>query len=159
MDKFTTIINIGDIKSGGSSDNESLCPSMSFKHRIMGCAGCMAIGMLFSLLSIIAMFFAEYVFFGVLFTLGNLCSIGGTLFLAGPVKQFKNMFNESRWIASVLYLSSMLATILVAVLLQSGIGVLCCCLVQYGAMWWYFLSYVPFARDCIKSAVKGVFSK
>lgn len=165
MDKFTQIIDVGNaatasIGGGDSSDSsDSLCPSLSFKQRVVGCASMMGVGMLFSILSWVTVFVGDYVFFGVLFTMANLCSIGGTLFLAGPVRQVKSMFNEGRWIASSVYLITMVLTILAAVLVESGILVILCCLVQYGAMWWYFLSYVPFARDAVKGAIASVFNR
>ncbi|EPY38553.1 hypothetical protein AGDE_05376 [Angomonas deanei] len=65
------------------------------------------------------------------------------------------MFNEGRWIASAVYIVTMILTILAAVLLKNGIAVIFCCLIQYVAMWWYFLSYIPFARDCVKNAISG----
>ena len=35
-----------------------------------------------------------------LYTLGNCCAIGSTLFLMEPVNQIKRMFNKDHWIAS-----------------------------------------------------------
>ncbi|CAD2216521.1 hypothetical protein AGDE_00592 [Angomonas deanei] len=153
---MTSIINIGDISS---SENESLCPSLTFKQRLYGAGGCLVLGFIFSILSWVSVFLQDYVFFGVLFTIGNLISISGSLFLCGPVKQIKNMFNEGRWIASAVYIVTMILTILAAVLLKNGIAVIFCCLIQYVAMWWYFLSYIPFARDCVKNAISGALSK
>lgn len=167
MDKLTSVVHIAsssgtggvlDAAEGATSTNESLCPSLSWKTRITGCAGCIILGMLFSILSWVTVFLGDYVFFGVLFTMGNCLSIGGTLFLAGPVRQVKNMFNESRWIATIVYLVMMVMTVLAAVLLHNGGLVIILCLLQYVAMWWYFLSYIPFARDMVKNAVRGAVS-
>lgn len=82
-------------------------------------------------------------------------SIGGFMFLAGPMRQLKSMFSEGRWIATLVYLLSMILTIVVAVVLKSGILVIFCCLIQFCAMWWYFLSYIPFARTAIRGAVNS----
>lgn len=172
MNKIGSIIDVGNVASkirgtasgvtgggGGDDENESLCPTLSFKQRVIGCACMMGVGMIFSIMSWVAVFLGDLVFFGVIFTLGNLCSVGGTLFLAGPKKQAKSMFTEARWIATTVYLVSMVLTILAAVLIESGVLVIICCLIQYAAMWWYFLSYVPFARDFVKSAVMGICKK
>ncbi|EPY37377.1 hypothetical protein AGDE_06557 [Angomonas deanei] len=41
---MTSIINIGDISS---SENESLCPSLTFKQRLYGAGGCLVLGFIF----------------------------------------------------------------------------------------------------------------
>lgn len=166
MDKVSSIITVttggGALDAAGAAgtdSQESLCPSLTFKTRLQGCAGCCGLGLLFFILSWVTMFLADYVFFGVLFTLGSLMLLGSTFFLAGPVRQFKSMFNEGRWIASVVYLVSMVLTILCAVLLKSGILVLLMSLIQLGALGWYILSYIPFARDMVKAAISSAMSK
>ncbi|ORC85069.1 putative vesicle transport protein SFT2B-like [Trypanosoma theileri] len=140
-----------------ASDSEAVCPSLSWKHRLIGCGCCFGLGMLFSLLSFIAILQMDLVFFSVLFSLGNLLAIGGTMFLAGPVAQFQRMFSEGRWIATVVYLVSLVLTLLAALLLHSAALVLLLCLVQFGAMLWYVLSYIPFARDAIKACFGRLF--
>lgn len=42
--------------------------------------------------------------FAVLYTLGNVCSLGSTLFLMGPVNQLKKMFAATRIIATIVML-------------------------------------------------------
>ncbi|NWR48291.1 SFT2B protein, partial [Regulus satrapa] len=46
------------------------------------------------------------VLFAVFYTLGNIASIGSTLFLMGPMKQLKRMFEPTRLIATVVMLVS-----------------------------------------------------
>lgn len=168
MDKISTIIHVST--SGGVLDQagnaagitdsqESLCPSLNFKQRLQGCGFCCGFGLICLLLSWVTVFLMQYIFFGILFTLGNLLILGGTFFLAGPVKQFKSMFSEGRWIASVIYIISMVLTIVCAVVLDSGILTIIMCIIQLAALGWYILSYIPFARDAVKAAISSVFNK
>ncbi|KPI88050.1 hypothetical protein ABL78_2876 [Leptomonas seymouri] len=165
MDKISSIITVST--SGGVLGNatnaagitdsqESLCPSLSFTQRLQGCAACCGIGLIFLILSWVTVFMAQYALFGLLFSVGNLSILGGTLFLAGPVRQLKNMFSEGRWIASVVCILSMVLTIVCAVVLDSGILTIIACIIQIGALAWYILSYIPFARDAVKAALSSL---
>ena len=84
-------------------------------------------------------------------TLGNVISLCGSCFLMGPTSQSKKMFHPSRRIATILYLSSLILTLVVAFALLGWKGqslllvVLMIC--QYVAIAWYCMSYVPFARQ------------
>ncbi|NWY37107.1 SFT2B protein, partial [Sylvia atricapilla] len=44
------------------------------------------------------------VLFAVFYTLGNIASIGSTMFLMGPMKQLKRMFEPTRLIATIVML-------------------------------------------------------
>ncbi|KEG05241.1 putative vesicle transport protein SFT2B-like [Trypanosoma grayi] len=133
-----------------------MCPSLSWRQRLTGCACCVGLGMLFSLLSFIAILQMDLVFFSVLFSLGNVMSLSGMLFLAGPMAHLNRMFAESRWIATTVYLVSLVLTLVAALLLHNALLVLLLCLVQIGAMIWYILSYIPFARDAVKACLGGL---
>lgn len=56
--------------------------------------------------------------FAILYTIGNIVSLSSTAFLVGPVKQCKNMFAEKRAIATVVFLTAMIATLVVANLVR-----------------------------------------
>ncbi|AIN95521.1 hypothetical protein LPMP_050790 [Leishmania panamensis] len=163
MDKVTSIISVatsGGLDGAAGTDNqESLCPSLTFKQRVQGCLGCAGIGLLFFILSWVTVFLGDYVSFGFLFTLGNLMCLGSTFFLAGPVRQFKSMFDEGRWIASTVYLITMVLTILCVVLVHSGLLTLLSSILQLMALVWYILSYIPFARDVVKGALSSLTSR
>ncbi len=65
----------------------SYCPSMSYTQRLYGFAICLGVGVLIALLSCIFIFTLNFVAFGVMYTLGNLCSLSSSLFLLGPLRQ------------------------------------------------------------------------
>ncbi|PBJ71242.1 putative vesicle transport protein SFT2B-like [Trypanosoma cruzi] len=167
MDKLTSVVSIASNSGAASavtggegvfeaSDSESLCPSLTWKQRLIGCGFCVSLGMLFSILSFIAILQMDLVFFSVLFSLGNIVSIIGLLFLAGPTAQLQRMFAEKRWIATTVYLVSVILTILCAILLHNALLVLLLCLLQCGALIWYMLSYIPFARNAVKACFGSV---
>ena len=138
----------------GEEPNE-LCPSLSYTHRMYGFAGCLCLGLLLGILSWISVFQSNWVLFGLLMTASNLCAIGGSFFLAGPMKQVKRMFEETRMIATIVYIVTMVLTVLAAVIVKSGGIVIVCCIIQYAAMVWYGLSYVPYARSLVKNCFKA----
>lgn len=97
-----------------------LC-TLSWKHRLYGFAICLGIGGFFSVLSIIFVgaILSNPGAFAVPYTLGNICAIGSTMFLIGPWRQLKNMFNPTRLIATLIYLGAMALTLWAAFGLQS----------------------------------------
>lgn len=98
-----------------------------------------------------------------LFTLstaiGNIISLFSSMFLCGPKKQFKNMFDKKRKIATIVYLSTLATSIIICFIpfnQQSKLGILVILLiVQFLASIWYSLSYIPFARRAVKKCFKN----
>lgn len=69
-----------------------------------------------------------------------------TLFLWGPWHQIKNMFKETRWLATLIMLAAIAMT-LVSALVWHSVG-LCIlfAIIQFAAVFWYSISYIPYAR-------------
>lgn len=83
-------------------------------------------------------------------TVGNIISLSGSCFLSGPKSQLEKMFHDSRKMATILYLGSLVMTLVVAFVKEfKGQAFLLLVLVgvQYVAVFWYCLSYIPFARQ------------
>ena len=83
--------------------------------------------------------------------------------LLGPKRQLRNMTSATRWIAALVYVSAMAVTLVACFLIKGnggGIIVLACVIVQFCAMFWYALSYIPYGRRmfsaCLRSAVADV---
>lgn len=68
------------------------------------------------------------------------------------------MFHRKRLVATILYLVMIVVTVLVAVLTQNEGLTFLCIIVQYLALTWYALSYIPFARDMAKRCCGSVMS-
>ena len=142
-------INFGSI-TGEKKDDEDICPSLSMQQRVIGWVCCIAFGALLSTLSFVVLFKHQYVEFGILNTLANVFVLSSSLFLAGPKKQAKKMFAETRWIATSVYLLTMIMTFVCALAIKSPGLTIVSVIIQYLAMIWYGLSYIPYARDLVK---------
>ena len=81
-------------------------------------------------------------------------AIVGSLFLSGPKTQCRKMFDKTRIVATVLYFSSIVATVFCCYYKgipdKARVGVIVMCVVvQWTAMLWYTISFIPFARDYV----------
>lgn len=135
------------------------CPKLTYKQRVIGFLCCFGLGVLIELGSFIRL--VELVKgnpkpFAISYSIGNIVSLCSSFFLAGPWTQCKKMFAATRAIATFLYLASIATTLFVAyykpaVPGQAAIIVLLV-IVQMLALFWYFLSFIPYARDCVASS-------
>ncbi|KAG9349340.1 hypothetical protein JZ751_027783 [Albula glossodonta] len=73
----------------------------------------------------------------------------GTLFLLGPCKQLKRMFEKTRAFATILMLLFLALTLCAAFWWKIFALALLFCILQFLAFAWYGLSYIPFARDAV----------
>ncbi|KAK3749579.1 hypothetical protein QZH41_019712, partial [Actinostola sp. cb2023] len=106
--------------------------TLSWSTRIKGFLICFLVGVFCSILGVILLW-KDLRLFAVFYSLGNIIALASTCFLMGPCKQLKNMFKEKRLIATIIMLWS-----------NKGLALIFCIL-QYFAMTWYCLSYIPFA--------------
>jgi hypothetical protein len=157
----------GSVEEGSNSERswqdemeDNVCsalPSLTVKERIAGCLACVTVGYILS--------FGSWMRFSSLLhgnpfpfvftsTIGNIVSLSGACFLSGPRSQANKMFHPSRRIASILYLSSMAITFLIA-FTCSGFSwqaplMVILVFTQYICIAWYCMSYIPFARQWVK---------
>ena len=103
---------------------------------------------LFAMPKFFSLYFRKYLFYD------------GYIFLCGPKQQWKNMMKPYRAVISLVYLSSIIATVVIGIVLSDSfivVFILAAC--QFCAMVWYALSYIPFRRKfcgtCLKSCCCG----
>ncbi|KAG8465839.1 hypothetical protein KFE25_005409 [Diacronema lutheri] len=138
---------------------ESMCPSLTYEQRMYGFGICICAGILLSLSSMFS--FTKLVLgqprdFAIKYTFGNVLAICSTGFLIGPGRQLRNMSASSRWIAALIYLFAMIMTLVSAFKIQiAGITVFFI-IIQFCAMVWYCLSYIPFGRQMLAKCCKGM---
>jgi len=133
----------------------AMIPALTLQQRVGGCLGCMLLGYVLSFGSFFRMrdliVYGDPLPFVVVATLGNIISLCGSIFLVGPFSQVKKMFHPTRKLATILYLSSLIITLLVAFLCHGmpGQALLLVTLMvcQYVSISWYCLSYIPYARQ------------
>ena len=128
----------------------AVCPSLSFKERLYGFAVCILLGFLISLSSFGA--FSDLLLgyplrFAVLYSFGNLTSLCSTMFLVGPQQQFKNMSHHNRRISAGVYVFCLVMTLVTSFLAPELKWLIVAFVaVQWVALVWYSLSYIPFGR-------------
>ena len=137
---------------------------MSKPYRITGFIVCAVIGLFFGLFSFSTLLPGAKEKIGsngIWLTGGNLLCICSTLFLTSFTNQVKKMLEPVRALNTIILLGSMAATIVFA-LITTGIGSILVYIsigVQYVAMVWYILSYIPhgqeFCAGCMKSCCAG----
>eukprot|EP01062_Namystynia_karyoxenos_P056945 TRINITY_DN47889_c0_g1_i1.p3 TRINITY_DN47889_c0_g1~~TRINITY_DN47889_c0_g1_i1.p3 ORF type:complete len:187 (+),score=64.83 TRINITY_DN47889_c0_g1_i1:77-562(+) len=133
----------------------SCLPEMTWSDRIKGFIACCAAGFLCSILSWVTLALGKYVKYSVLMTMGNLISLASSGFLVGPTKQFANMFDEKRRVATSVYIATLIGTMIAAFAVGSAILAILCCGAQYAALIWYCASYIPYGREMLLGCVKG----
>eukprot|EP00116_Pleurobrachia_bachei_P012268 sb/3472530/ len=145
----------------GGDDDESLIGmdnhcNMSWENRLYAFGACFVIGCFLSVFGTVEIWLGKYSSFAVLYTLGTLVALAGTCFLRGPMSQIKKMFDKDRLIASIVLIASIILTIICGAVLKIAVLALVCCVVQFCAFTWYTLSYIPYARNAVKSCFSGV---
>jgi|UPI0005819B9A hypothetical protein len=151
-----------------SVDDNEVCfgflPDLSWRERLIGCGTCMVAGYLLSMGSfwrLKDLVRGDPYPFVINATIGNIISLSGSFFLSGPHAQLQKMWHETRRVATAVYLASLILTLLIAFGKPPGpnafyLLVLMAC--QYVTITWYCLSYIPFARDAVRSYARRWFS-
>ncbi|EKX41792.1 hypothetical protein GUITHDRAFT_112211 [Guillardia theta CCMP2712] len=122
--------------------------TLSYKKRLIGFGICLLSGIFFTFLStlMLPLIVIKPHKFAVAYSLGNLLMMLSTIFLVGPKKQCQNMWTGHRAMASIAYFGSMVGTIYAAMGLRIYILVIIFVGIQFAALIWYSLSYIPFGR-------------
>nr|XP_056708925.1 vesicle transport protein SFT2A [Euleptes europaea] len=151
MDKLRRVLSGQDDEEQGLTAQVLDSSSLSFSTRVKWFAICFVGGILCSILGTVMLWVPHngMKLYAVFYTLGNISALSSTCFLMGPVKQLKKMFEPTRLLATLVMLFSFILT-LCAVFWwhKKGLAVLFCIL-QFLAMTWYSLSYIPYARDAV----------
>mgnify|MGYP000223695884 FL=1 len=110
-----SLLNFTSVLADKTVKNKSLCPSLSLKTRIKGWAILICIGFVVSLISaglLKSLIRGDIVKFGILYTVGTCCSLGSSMFLWGPAAQCKSMFDKTRRITTIIFLTAIIGVIL-----------------------------------------------
>lgn len=151
MDKLRRVL-------GGQEENEELgltsqildVSTLNYSTRVKGFVICFAAGVLCSILGSALLFLpGGFKFFAVFYTIGNIAALSSTCFLMGPLKQLKRMFEPTRLIATIVMLVCLVLTLCAAFWWQKFLLAIIFCILQFLAMSWYGISYIPFAREAV----------
>lgn len=156
----STIQKLKTAVTGQPNDESSLiteisdATTLSWSTRIKGFIICFVLGVIFTFVGVF-MLWKDVKWFAIFYTFGNITALGSSFFLTGPLKQLKNMFKEKRLIATIVMLVCLVLTLCAALWWKSKGLALIFAILQYLAMTWYCLSYIPFARNAVKSCISG----
>ncbi|KAM4700480.1 vesicle transport protein SFT2B-like [Discoglossus pictus] len=160
MDKLKKVLSGQDNEDRSGLDEVIETSSLGWGTRIKGFIACFAFGVIFSILGVGLLWVPRKgtVLFAVFYTLGNVASLCSTMFLMGPIKQLKRMFEATRLIATIVMLACFVLTLCSAFWWKIKGLALLFCLLQFLAMTWYSISYIPFARDAVKKCFTACIS-
>lgn len=135
-------------------------PQLTFKQRAFGLGCCIAVGLLMQITSFGA--FASALLghpsrWAIRYTIGNIVSLMGTCFLAGPKAQVKNMSRKGRRTSTAIFLGSMVLTVLAVYSGQHhgrALVIMGLVLTQWLSLIWYTLSYIPYGQKIGKKVVR-----
>mmetsp|Transcript_16068 Transcript_16068/g.24218 ORF Transcript_16068/g.24218 Transcript_16068/m.24218 type:complete len:190 (-) Transcript_16068:193-762(-) len=136
----------------------SLFPEMTYQQRLIGCFSCIAFGFLLSmgsLFRLVQLLEGNPGPFALMYSIGNIVALCASCFLYGPWSQIKKMFAFTRIVTTVVYLTMLGLTLFLA-LYPGDIPLRVLFLVfsiflQFLALIWYTISFIPFARDMVKN--------
>lgn len=138
----------------------TICPSLTYQERVIGCVTCFTLGFLLSLGSTFRL--AKLVSghpgpFAMAYTIGNLLSLASSMFFVGPCKQMQTMFHTKRRVSAIVYIVFIGLTL--ALCFSPHVPhrvalVLMCVITQFLALVWYTLSYVPYGRKIVLGCCK-----
>jgi len=134
-------------------EEDGCIPSLTWTQRWYGFCICFIIGSVTSLLSSISLTKGDIQSFALLYTLGNVISLCSTGVVWGPKRQCTKMFHKTRAIATSIYLTCMITTVVFAtadlnISRSARVGIcIFFIILQFFALCWYCLSYIPYARQ------------
>jgi hypothetical protein len=136
--------------------------SLTATQRMYGFAICFVLG---AIMVLISLGFLPSILlppamraFALFYTIGSLLVLTSTFFIIGPIRQLKLMFTSERIVPSLIYIVSMLLTLLVVLELRSVIFVILLLVIQVIALGWYILTYIPFGQSFMLTTIRGLLS-
>ena len=142
---------------------DSACPSLPVKYRITGFLVCFGLGLILSIFSFVMLFIgamSKPYKFAIVYTLGNILSLASTFFFFCSCKQLKLMCKKTRIVATIICIFCIVFTFIFALVIYNKdkgshkIIMWILIIAQYISMFWYILSYIPFARTICKKCCK-----
>jgi hypothetical protein len=135
---------------------QSCCPKLTLKQRAIGWLSCSIIGWVLSIMATISLLTSsEATTFAILYSIGQMLNIGGSVFLATPKGQWKAMTNKSRLVTSIVYVVSIILTLVVALATNIKPLVFLFLIIQVLAYYWYTISFIPFGHKLAKGIFKS----
>mmetsp|Transcript_17675 Transcript_17675/g.24719 ORF Transcript_17675/g.24719 Transcript_17675/m.24719 type:complete len:173 (-) Transcript_17675:90-608(-) len=161
--KFKNVFSDEQEEDSWADQFQDYCPKLSLKTRVTLWGICYGIGVFLSFLGglFVLKITTQPEIFATLYTSGNIISMSGTTFLWGPCAQCRKMWDSERWLATTIFLVSMVVTLLCAFLVPvpyNVVAVLFALVFQFCALIWYSASFIPCGRKILKNIMVKVCS-
>mmetsp|Transcript_5475 Transcript_5475/g.12109 ORF Transcript_5475/g.12109 Transcript_5475/m.12109 type:complete len:162 (-) Transcript_5475:1527-2012(-) len=127
--------------------------SLTWKQRLIGFGVCIGIGFLLSIASLPLLWTMNIPAFAVMYSLGAIVSICSTMFLMGPCKQLARMLDGHRILATIVYFAAIIGTLVVAFKTKNAGLCLICIVIQFLALCWYCLTWIPGGQAALKAMI------
>ncbi len=140
--------------------NDSCCPDLSYKTRIIGFIVCCIIAIIFSVISCMyigGVFSGSASSFVIPYSLGTAFSIAASFFLKGPKAQWNTITDKKRLIPSMIFIIAFIMTFISVYLIKSNILTIICVGVQIAAGLFYMFTFIPYGTAFLKKCCKSVF--
>lgn len=135
------------------------CPDLTYQQRIIGYCVCLFIGFCLTIGAAVRLgelLAGDPAPFAIFYTADNVVTVCSSFFLSGPATQCKKMCDKTRYIATMLFFLTMIGTLFFAFYAGIPAGariglIIGMIFIQWCALLWYTISYIPYARECICS--------
>jgi len=137
------------------------CAALTYRQRLLGFTICFLLGTILSLSALSSLgglLLGNPAPFAFKYTLGNLLAIGSSSFLVGPAKQCRDMLAPERRTASLMYVSTLIGTLISVFIIKVQLLSFALVMLQFAALTWYMLSYIPYGQQCLRRMVARVVS-
>lgn len=139
---------------------DGVCPSLTFQQRLYGFAICFVLGCVVSLSSMMSyhqLLHGNPTPFAIKYSVGNALALGSSAFLVGPKRQLRNMSHPTRWVCALVYVGAIVGTVVFALVPPHSLPIVTACIVvQFLAMFWYCLSYIPYGRRMLMACCRSM---
>ncbi|KYQ88985.1 hypothetical protein DLAC_10199 [Tieghemostelium lacteum] len=156
MDSIKSLLGEKPQEEKGLWDDINNQCSLTFTQRIIGFCICAGLGVLFAFLAFI--FILSPSSFAFLYTVGNILMLVATGFVVGPMKQIKSMVQPTRLICAIVFVLSMILTLVGVFYGWSFIIIIFLIIFQICALLYYIFSYIPYGRQCLQGVCGSVVS-
>ncbi|XP_034736742.1 SFT2 domain containing 2a [Etheostoma cragini] len=153
MDKLKSVLSGEEARRDDRTILETVneASTLGWGTRVKGFVACFVVGAGFTVLGVGMLWLPRIgiTIFIVFYTLGNICALGSTMFLMGPMKQLKRMCDKTRALATAIMITCLVLTLCAAFWWKNFGLALLFCILQVLAFAWYSLSYIPFMREAL----------
>ncbi|KAK5931371.1 hypothetical protein CgunFtcFv8_027524 [Champsocephalus gunnari] len=157
MDKLKSVLSGEEAGRDNRTVLETVneASTLGWGTRVKGFVACFVVGGVCTLLGVCVLFIPKVgiTLFIVFYTLGNICTLGSTMFLMGPLRQLKKMCDKTRALATTLMITCLVLTLCAAFWWKNFGLALLFVILQILSFAWYSLSYIPFVREAILKLV------